>query len=156
MEKKVGAVAPALPAFGGHVAADKCPSSTIRVEATYMRVLLADHHPKVRWALRTFIGEEPEFTVIGEASDADTLLSKARTLDPDLILLEWELAERPVGEALSALQALHLRAQVVVLSWQPGIEQIALDAGADGFVSKAHGPETLLAALRELMDKKDR
>jgi two-component system nitrate/nitrite response regulator NarL len=121
-----------------------------------MRVLLADDHPKVRWALRTFIQERPEFTVIGEATDADTLLSKARTLDPDLILLEWELTGRPVGEVLLALQALEPRAQIVVLSWQPGIEQIALDAGADRFVSKANGPERLLVALHELMEERDR
>jgi DNA-binding NarL/FixJ family response regulator len=121
-----------------------------------MRVLLADGHPKVRWALRTFVGEEPEFTVIGEAPDADTLLSKARTLDPDLILLEWELAGRPAGQVLPALLALDLKVQVVVLSWQPGIEQIALAAGADRFVSKAYGPETLLATLRELVEEKDR
>jgi len=115
-----------------------------------MRVLLADDHPKVRWALRTFIKEEPEFTIVGEASDADTLLSAAQARRPDLVLLEWELAGRPVGQALPALQALGLEAQIVILSWQPGIEKAALDAGADGFVSKANGPETLLAALRQL------
>jgi len=116
-----------------------------------MRVLLADDHPKVRWALRTFIQEEPEFTVIGEASDTDTLLSKALALRPDLVLLEWELGGQPVGQALPALLALGLQVYVVVLSWQPGSEQAALDAGADGFVSKANGPKTLLTALRQLM-----
>ena len=120
-----------------------------------MRVLLADDHPKVRWALRTFIQESPEFTVIGEASDVDTLLSRALALHPDLVLLEWELAGQPVGQALPALKALGLRARVVVLSWQPGSEQAALDAGADGFVSKANGPETLLATLRRLMETQD-
>lgn len=117
-------------------------------EATYMRVLLADDHPKVRWALRTFIQENPEFTVVGEVSDADTLLSEVLVLRPDLVLLEWELAGLPAGQMLPALQALGLKMRIIVLSWQPGLRQAALGAGADGFVSKSNGPETLLTALR--------
>ena len=117
-----------------------------------MRVLLADDHPKVRWALRTFIQEKPEFTVIGEAPNADALLSEAQALCPDLVLLEWELVGRPVGQVLPALQALGLQAKIIVLSSQPGLEQVVLAAGADGFVSKANGPEALLIALRQLMD----
>jgi DNA-binding NarL/FixJ family response regulator len=113
-----------------------------------MRVLLADGHPKVRWAMRTFIQAELGFSVVGEALDADTLISQARALHPDLILLEWELVGRPVGQVLPALQALGLPAQIIVLSWQPGVERSILDAGADGFVSKANGPEALEAALR--------
>ena len=117
-----------------------------------MRVLLADDHPRVRWALRTFIQEDPAFTVIGEASDTGALLSKALALQPDLILLEWELAGQPMGQALPALHALDLDTQVIVLSWQPELRKTALDAGADGFVSKANGPETLLAVLHHLME----
>ena len=120
-----------------------------------MRVLLADDHPKVRWALRTFIQEEREFTVIGEASDVETLMSTAQALRPDLILLEWELSGEPADQTLSALQALGLQAQVVVLSWQPGAEQAALAAGAAGFADKAGGPGALLTALRRLLGKQD-
>lgn len=94
-------------------------------------------------------------TIVGEASGADTLLSQALTLQPDLILLEWELAGWPVDKLLSALRALDLSARVIVLSWQPESEQAAMDAGADGFVSKASGPEELVAALRRLKSKRD-
>jgi DNA-binding NarL/FixJ family response regulator len=120
-----------------------------------MRVLLADDHPKVRWALRTFIREELEMTVVGEAPDVDTLLSEALALRPDLVLLEWEFAGQPEGQVLPALQALGLQARIIVLSWQPGTEKAALDAGADGFVSKASRPEVLLAALRRFVENLD-
>ena len=116
-----------------------------------MRVLLADGHPKVRWALRTFIQEELGFTIVGEAPDADALLSQAPSLRPDLILLEWELSGQPAGGILAALRTLDLQAQVIVLSLQPGSEEAALEAGADAFVSKANATESLLIALRRLM-----
>jgi DNA-binding NarL/FixJ family response regulator len=117
-----------------------------------MRVLLADDHPRVRRALRMFIEEEPGLTIIGEVSDAETLLSQALALQPDLILLEWELQGWPAHKLLSALRALELPTQVIVLSRRPESEPGALAAGADGFVGKADGPEQLLAVLRRLME----
>jgi len=116
-----------------------------------MRVLMADDHPKVRWALRTFIEEEPGLTTVGEVSEPDTLLSQALTLQPDLILLEWELHGWPGDKVLSALRALNLPAQVIVLSWRPESERDALAVGADGFAGKADGPAQLLTVLRRLM-----
>lgn len=115
-----------------------------------MRVLLADHHAKVRWALRTAIKEEPRLVVAGEATDAETLLSLAQALRPDLILLEWELPGRPARDLLSTLYALNNSCQVIILSRHPECETAALEAGADAFISKAAGPEELLAALRAL------
>ncbi|MGC9468013.1 MAG: response regulator [Anaerolineae bacterium] len=115
-----------------------------------MRVLLADGHPKVRHALRMFLAEEPELSIVGEVSGANTLLSEALALKPDLILLEWELRGWPAGKLLSALRALELPARIIVLSWRPETEEAALAAGADGFLSKAEGPEQLLAELRRL------
>jgi DNA-binding NarL/FixJ family response regulator len=116
-----------------------------------MRVLLADDHPKVRRALRMLIEEQPGLSVVCEVSKADTLLSQALMLQPDLILLEWELQSWPAEKLLNALRALDLPTQVVVLSWRPESERSALEAGADGFVSKAHGPDQLLTLLRRLM-----
>lgn len=98
-----------------------------------------------------FIEEEPGLSIIGEVSEAETLLSQALTLQPDLILLEWELDGWPADKLLCALRALELPSQVVVLSRRPESEGGAMAAGADGFVGKADGPEQLLMVLRRLM-----
>jgi DNA-binding NarL/FixJ family response regulator len=115
-----------------------------------MRVLLAEDHTEVRWALRTVIKEEPGLTVAGEVSTAGELLAQAQALQPDLILLEWELPGRRAADLLPALRALGIQARVIVLSRQPECESAALAAGADAFISKANGPELLLTALRSL------
>ena len=116
-----------------------------------MRVLLADAHPEVRWALRTVIREEPGLALAGEVSDSEHLLEQAQELNPDLIVLEWELPGQPGGELLANLGALNQEARVIVLSSRPEAKQAALAAGANAFVSKANGPEKLLTALRELV-----
>jgi len=118
-----------------------------------MHVLVADGHTQVRWALRTAIKEAFDLVVIDEALDAQTLLAQARILEPDLVLLEWELPGLPVGPALvAALHALTPGCRVAVLSRLPEARQAALAAGADLFVSKSAAPQQLLAALRTLME----
>jgi DNA-binding NarL/FixJ family response regulator len=118
-----------------------------------MRVLIADAHPEVRWALRTVIREEPGLMVVGEVSDADHLLDEARAQHPDVILLEWELPGRAGEELLADLGSLNNGFQVIVLSRRPEARQAALAAGAGAFVSKADAPEQLMTALRRLIHR---
>jgi DNA-binding NarL/FixJ family response regulator len=116
-----------------------------------MRVLLADDHTQVRWALRTVIREESGLILVGEVAEARNLLAEAQALRPDLILLEWELSGQPTGDLLLALRALEPEVRVIVLSQAPEAEEAALTAGADAFVSKADPPDQLLAVLRRLV-----
>ena len=112
-----------------------------------MRILLADDQPKVRFALRVLLERRSGFEVVGEAVDADDVLSKVRATGPDLVLLEWELPG-PVGsDLLSALRGICPDLFIVALSGRPESRQVALAAGADAFVSKAEPPERLLATL---------
>jgi DNA-binding NarL/FixJ family response regulator len=118
-----------------------------------MRVLLADDHSHVRRALRVVIREEPGWAVVGEVSTAENLLPKALALEPDLIVIEWELAGQPVDQLLSALHKLNTRPWVIVLSRRPEARKAALAAGADDFISKADPPDQLLTALRTLVGR---
>jgi len=120
-----------------------------------MRVLVADTHPDVRWALRTVVGEEPGLTMVGEACDYVQLAQQARTLKPDMILLEWELPGQPAERVVEALSSISQRARVIVLSRHPEAKRAALAAGADAFVSKADAPQELLAALRRLVHESE-
>ena len=115
-----------------------------------MRVLLADDHQQVRWALRTVIHEQPGLVVVGEVLEAGDLLGQAQALRPDLILLAWELSGQPGECLLSALLGLEPRMRVIVLSRQPEAKPAALAAGADAFVSTADAPEQLLSALQRV------
>ncbi|MGD9047405.1 MAG: response regulator transcription factor [Anaerolineae bacterium] len=115
-----------------------------------MRVMLADSHTRIRWALRTVIEEEPGLNLVGEVSEARELLLQAQSLQPDLILLEWELPGRANG-FFTELRALDPAPFVIVLSSQPELREAVLASGAEAFVSKADAPEQLLATLRSLV-----
>jgi two-component system response regulator DesR len=115
-----------------------------------LRVFLADDQAKIRWALRTFLQEEPRLILVGETSEAEALLALVEATHPDLLLLDWELPGRPIIELLCALQTLDSQLKVIVLSSQPEAQQAALAAGVAGFVSKNDPPEQLLTTLHAL------
>ena len=112
-----------------------------------MRIILADDQPKVRLGLRLLLEQEEWASVVGEAVEAESLLALAEVAQPDLILLDWSLQASAAVDLLPALRTHCPSLTVIVLSGQPGIEESALEAGADAFVSKADPPEQLLAAI---------
>jgi DNA-binding NarL/FixJ family response regulator len=120
-----------------------------------MRVLLADNHVRVRWALRTYVREEPGLDMVAEVADTTALLAEARASRPDLILVEWDLPGQPLEGVLGSLRDLGFPARIIVLSRRPECERAALAAGADVFVCKAGPPGQLGAALHGLIGDGD-
>jgi two-component system nitrate/nitrite response regulator NarL len=112
-----------------------------------MQILLADSQPKVRYALRALLEQRPGIRVVGEAGEADELLSQAEQFCPDLVLQDWGLIGQPPADLVAALRRQCPRMVIVVLSGRPEVRGAALAAGADQFVSKADPPESLLSAL---------
>jgi DNA-binding NarL/FixJ family response regulator len=120
---------------------------THQLGVTWMRILLADDQPRVRFALRVLLERQPGLKVVGEAIDAEDLLTQAEVTCPDLVLLGWELPGLRAANSLSALRKVGPNLFVIALSGRPEARRAALAAGADAFVSKTDLPERLLAAI---------
>jgi DNA-binding NarL/FixJ family response regulator len=116
-----------------------------------MRVLVADDHAQVRWALRTLIHEMAGIELVGEVAQATALIAQVQRLRPDLLLLEWELAGGQPQALLAELLSLGLPLRTVVLSGHPESRAAALSAGAAAWISKADPPEQVLRGLCEVM-----
>ena len=122
-----------------------------------LRILLADAHKEVRAALFLLLGEERGYSVIGEASDVGGLLRLAEEMQPDVVLLDWELPGDCVKssgfEGISVLDHLRKvipRADVIAMSVRPEQSERATSAGATAFVSKGEPAECLLKVLGDL------
>ena len=113
-----------------------------------MRILLADDQPKVRFALRVLLEQEPGMAIVGEAADRDDLLTRVATTLPDVVLLGWELPGLTPVDPLSYLRRIRPDLVVIALSVRSEARSAALSAGANAFVSKGDPPERLLAAIR--------
>lgn len=114
-----------------------------------MRIVLADHQSKVRFALRMLLVRQPGLEVVGEAATAEDLLARVDATQPDLLLLHWRLGEE-MPELLETLKRNCPELRVIALSVRQEACQPALDAGAEAFVCKMDPPEKLLAAIESV------
>ena len=111
-----------------------------------MRIVLADTRTNVRFALRALLRHRVESEVVGEAANAEELVSEVNRLRPDLVLLDWDLPGRGT-DLLPDLRRLYPGLHVIVLGVRAEARVSALMAGADAYVSKTEPPEHLVAAL---------
>jgi DNA-binding NarL/FixJ family response regulator len=118
-----------------------------------IRILLVDDQPLFRRAIATLIGEQPEFTVVGEAADGLEAIEKAHALSPDLIVMDVEMPVMNGVEAVRILRDQLPSIKIVVLTVSES-EDYLLDAirfGAHGYLLKDLRPEQLYELLRAVM-----
>lgn len=113
-----------------------------------MRIILADHHAQPLWTLKTLLEEEPEFDLVGEAVNAQDLLSLAEKHIPDLVLVDRELPGERIQDLIATLHALKPRPIIIVMSSEIAFSRLVLRAGADAFVSKVDDPAWLVEKLQ--------
>ena len=121
-----------------------------------MRILVADHHLETLWALKIRLNEEPGVSIIGEASDSETLLRISKTQPIDLILMDGELPGTRIDELITQLHNLAPKPKVIVMDSNPEFGRKYLRAGADAFISKGDEPEWLFETLRRLSTQPNR
>jgi DNA-binding NarL/FixJ family response regulator len=117
-----------------------------------MRILLADDQVTVRSALRLLLEQEPQVEIIGESADATAVLQAIERVEPDMILLDWELPGLSPVQLLRLLRYERPLLRIIALSSRPEARKRALAAHVDAFVSKSAPPEELLAAVRTQID----
>ncbi len=118
-----------------------------------MRIIVADQHAKVRRALVALIVELPEFSLVGEVSNTQELMSLAEKSTADLILLDQKLPGDSIVDVLTRLHDLEPRPYLLVMSSDPESSRMVLQAGADSFVSKSDQPEWLIRNLKNYAQK---
>ena len=119
-----------------------------------IRVLLVDDEALVRFGLRTVLESAGDFEIVGEAEDGAAGVRAARTLRPDVVLIDIRM---PVMDGLAATrQILTLPdpPQVAVLTTFHLDEYVyaALAAGAAGYLLKDTPPREIAAAVRAVAD----
>ena len=121
-----------------------------------MRILLADDQKDVRSGLKILIEQETEYNVVGEATELCDLLMQAQRIQPDMVLLDWELSNLRVADLIPVLRVLCPGLKIVALSVRPEARKSAIDAGVDAFVSKGDQPEKLLEAIDSIGSKDEK
>jgi DNA-binding NarL/FixJ family response regulator len=123
------------------------------MEAEDVRIVIADDHPIFRAGLRSVLGAERGFVVVGEAGDGDEAVRLTLSLRPDVLLLDLAMPGVSGMDALTELAAELAPVRTIVLTGAIEKADIvkALQLGAAGVVLKASVSQMLVKAIRGVM-----
>jgi DNA-binding NarL/FixJ family response regulator len=131
------------------------PASLTDGEGSSTSVLVAVESTQVREALVAMLAALDRFRVIAEVDNADAAVEAARSLRPNLALVEQELSGCGGWWAIQEIQAERL-ADVVVALGRRAEGALAQHCGARTYVQMGTAPRDLLIAVEAAMDQQAR
>lgn len=119
-----------------------------------IRILIADDFKVLRDVIRLHLERGSDMEVVDEAPDLQDALASARTLKPDVIIMNDYLPPIDSAHAAALFRKEGLASAVVVISMQAEMDiiQRSLRNGVNGFIQKDEIDECLLAAIRAVTD----
>jgi DNA-binding NarL/FixJ family response regulator len=123
-----------------------------QIEASTIRVLVADDHEVVRSGFAGLLATQPDFTVVGTAADGAEAIRVCRDRNPDVVLMDVRMPGMDGIEATRQLiqSSAAVRPRVLILTTFDLDEYVydAIRAGASGFLLKDVTAERLFDAVR--------
>ena len=120
--------------------------------AEKIAVLLVDDHALVRRGFRRLLEDEPDIDILGEASDGEEAVQLAKTLRPNVVVMDCALPG--VNGLIATRRILEENKNVAVLMLSMHSENTwvrqALEAGARGYVLKNAVDLELVTAIRRV------
>lgn len=115
-----------------------------------IRVLLADDHGLFREGVAGILRAQPDFEVVGEASDGLEALVKARELAPDLVLMDIQMRGADGIEATERIKQERPATTIVMLTVRDDEDALfqAIQSGAQGYLLKNIPSADMLELLR--------
>src|SRR5215467_4367543 len=114
-----------------------------------IRVLLADDHQLMRSGIRLMLEREADLSVVGEASDGREAVALAKSLRPDVVVMDIGMANLNGIEAAQQMTGDRPEIAVVMLSMHSDESYVlrALKAGAKGYLLKDSAEADLIKAV---------
>jgi two-component system NarL family response regulator len=115
-----------------------------------MKIIIVDDHILFREGLAAIISSESDIEIIGQAGDVREATELVKTLQPDLILMDFGLPDGTGADATRAILAVHPDCKVVFLTMSEEDEDLfaAIRSGAKGYLLKNMRPSKLISSLR--------
>jgi DNA-binding NarL/FixJ family response regulator len=115
-----------------------------------IRILIADDHPLFRTGLRALLDSVPDTEVIGEAETGTEAVALARTLTPDVVVMDLNMPDLNGIEATRQIVRDTRDVHVLVMTMHEDDESVfaALRAGARGYQLKGAVQDETLRAIR--------
>jgi len=114
-----------------------------------IRLLIVDDHVVVRKGIQMLLDTESSIQVVGEAENSQDAIRKARSLKPDVILMDLVMPEGDGIQAIAEIKRCIGTIKIIVLTMFHDETKInaAIEAGADGYLLKDADGDELIRAI---------
>jgi DNA-binding NarL/FixJ family response regulator len=118
-----------------------------------IRILIVDDHAVVRKGLAMVLRLEPDLEIVGEAADGRAGLEAAKSLHPDIVLVDLVMPEMDGQEMALALRKLDRQIKIMMLTGTEVDDRVfdLVAAGIEGYVLKQIEPGELVRAIRAVV-----
>jgi DNA-binding NarL/FixJ family response regulator len=115
-----------------------------------IKIVIVDDHPVVREGIGAMLKREPDFVIVGEASNGKEAIEKAHELSPDVMLMDLRMPEIDGVEAITRIKAEKPEIKFIILTTYSDDEYIfrGIAAGARAYLLKDAPRDELFKAIR--------
>ena len=119
-----------------------------------MKIFLIDNHILFREGLASLLKTQVDFEIVGAANSVSEAIEQAQTLQPDLILMGYDLRDGTGPEAACVISANQPKIVIVFLTVYEDDKHLfaAIRSGAKGYLPKNIPVEQLMSYLRHAVD----
>jgi two-component system, NarL family, nitrate/nitrite response regulator NarL len=113
-------------------------------------IVIADEHKVTRRGIKSYLAEENNYLVLGEAASGKEALELTLDLKPAILISEFKFSDILVWQILASLRANQSSTKLLVFSTQnsPMLAQHCYTLGARGYVFKGKSLEILGEAIK--------
>jgi DNA-binding NarL/FixJ family response regulator len=121
-----------------------------------IRIVIADDHPVVRAGLQEMLRSQPDFEIVGEASNGVEAVALVKQVQPDVVLMDLRMTLLDGAAATAQIHTQHTKTAVLVLtSYESNADILrTIEAGAMGYLLKDAKIEELFTAVRTVAQGK--
>ena len=122
------------------------------VEDPRIRVLVADDLKFLRDVIRLYLERAEDMSVVGEASDLDAALERARKSRPDVVIMNGDLPPIDCAHATAIFRQNGFTAPILIVTMklEPPLMKRSFLQGANGFMHKDEIDDDLVEAIRRV------
>jgi len=116
---------------------------------TPVKLMLVDDHPVIRLGLSTLFGTVPHFQVVGEAATAADAIATARSVQPDVVIMDVRLPDGSGAEVCREIRSERPDTRVIMLTSYDTEDAVmaSIVAGAAGYFLKETDPDRLVEGV---------
>src|SRR5580698_2003365 len=121
-------------------------------EPSPIRIFCVDDHPLLQEGIATIIRNQPDMSLVAEASSGQEAIQQFRKHSPDVTLMDLRLPDISGIDAMIAIRSEFTEARIIILTTFDGDVEIqrALAAGARAYVLKSMPPKELVEVIRKV------